>query len=320
MLDVAPPAPVGQDGKKKSDRRGDRDDPNKRAEDTTYSKLAPMSKFMQIKPTLLGTLKPAKHWKDGHWERIEEAPVFADVDVPPARPIEESLCALFEGGKSGSGHPYIMPTAPKDARKRIAEVAWTPAEDALLKQMIDKYPHNWNLIADAFNSARVTIATDRRTAWDCLERWREKLNSDGRTGAEDATQPGTPAGSSAVHMTTRGVKRTATQSGAANGNATNSAGPSEPKKLKRHNIMHDTLRKAAKRREAVQKSNAAPRSAKASNVHETHNPVTKMRPLTPAELSRMKAEKEARDAQELLMRRRNEELARQHLLREQAAT
>ncbi|CDO72899.1 hypothetical protein BN946_scf185002.g84 [Trametes cinnabarina] len=317
MLDVAPPGLIGQDGKKKSDRRGDRDDPNKRAEDTTYSKLAPMSKFMQIKPTLLGTLKPAKHWKDGHWERIEETPVFADIDVPPARPIEENLCALFEGGKSGSGHPSIIPMAPKDARKRASEMAWTPAEDALLKQMVEKYPHNWNLIAEAFNSARVTISTDKRTAWDCLERWRERMNLEGRGAAEEASQPATPAGSSSVHIT-RGVKRTANQSGAANGSGVNGAGPSEPKKLKRHTIMHDTLRKAAKRREAVQKSNTGPRSAKPSVVHETHAPVTKMLRLTPAELSRMKAEKEARDAQELLMRRRNEELARQHLLREQA--
>ena len=41
--------------------------------------------------------------------------------------------------------------------------------------------------------------------------------------------------------------------------------------------------------------------------------------LTPAELSRMKAEKDARDVQDLaLARRRQEELARQNLLREQS--
>ena len=62
---------------------------------------------------------------------------------------------------------------------------------------------------------------------------------------------------------------------------------------------------------------AAPR-VKPTAVHDTHGQFTKLPKLTPAELSRMKAEKEARDAQELLMRRRNDELARQHLLREQA--
>ena len=62
---------------------------------------------------------------------------------------------------------------------------------------------------------------------------------------------------------------------------------------------------------------AAPR-VKPTAVHDTHGQFTKLPKLTPAELSRMKAEKEARDAQELLMRRRNDEITRQHLLREQA--
>ncbi|KAH9901614.1 hypothetical protein C8Q73DRAFT_252201 [Cubamyces lactineus] len=318
MLDVAPPAPTGPDGsRKKSDRRGDKDDPNKRAEDTTYSKLVPMSKFMQVKPTLVGTLQPAKHWKDGKWERIEETPVFADIDVPPARPIEENLCALFEGGKTSSTHTPVMPSPA--GRKRNADIVWTPAEDALLRQIAEKYPNNWSLIAEAFNSSRVTISTDRRTPWDCWEHFKE-LTAEGRAAGEAESRPATPAAAAAAaHMTTRGYKRTANQSVAAAGgsSASSSGQASEPRKKVRHNLMHDTLRKAAKRREAVQKSNATPR-AKPSAVHETHGQVTKMQRLTPAELSRMKAEKEARDAQELLMRRRNDELARQHILREQA--
>jgi chromatin modification-related protein VID21 len=41
--------------------------------------------------------------------------------------------------------------------------------------------------------------------------------------------------------------------------------------------------------------------------------------FTPAELSRMKADKEARDNQEMILaKRRHEELARQNLLRDQA--
>ncbi|KAI0647240.1 hypothetical protein C8Q79DRAFT_1047538 [Trametes meyenii] len=318
MLDVAPPN--GQEGRKKSDRRGDRDDPNKRADDTTYSKLVPMSKFMQVKPTLVGTLQPSKHWRDGKWLHIEETPLFADVDVPPARPVEENLCALFEGSKSGGIHPSIMPAPVRsgNANKRSSDVVWTPAEDVLLKQIVEKYPGNWGLVAEAFNSSRVTISTDKRSAWDCLERWKEKAAAEARSAVEDESRSATPA-AAALHMTTRGHKRSASQSvAAASGSSSNSSGQSgEPKKRIRHTLMHDTLRKAAKRREAVQKSNAAPR-AKPTAVHETHGPVTKMQRLTPAELSRMKAEKEARDAQELLMRRRNDELARQHLLREQA--
>ncbi|KAI0636780.1 hypothetical protein C8Q77DRAFT_1094591 [Trametes polyzona] len=318
MLDVAP-TPSATDGRKKSDRRGDKDDPNKRADDATYSKLVVTSKFMQVKPTLVGTLKPANNWKDGKWKRIEETPVFADIDVPPARPIEENLCALFEGGKaSGSGmHPGVL-NIGRDGRKRTADLVWTPAEDTLLKQMVEKYPGNWVLIAEAFNSSRVTIPTDRRTPVDCWDRWNALLS--GANAGEDGGRPSTPAAAAAAaasHMTTRGHKRTASQSVAASGSSSGGSMATEPKKRVRHNLMYDTLRKAAKRREAVQKSNAAPRT-KASQVHETHGQVTKMQRLTPAELSRLKAEKEARDAQELNLRRRNDELARQHLLREQA--
>ncbi|KAH9857077.1 hypothetical protein C2E23DRAFT_900323 [Lenzites betulinus] len=315
MLDLAPAPPAGQDGRKKSDRRGDKDDPNKRAEDATYSKLVPTSKFMQIKPTLVGALNPASNWHDGKWKRIEETPVFADVDVPPARAIEENLCALFEGGKSGgSGHPTGPPGVGRDGRKRTPDLVWTPADDTLLKQVVEKYPANWALVAEAFNSSRVTIYTDRRTAIDCWDRWMGLVN--GATNGGDDERRATPAAASS-HMTTR--KRTASQSVAATaGSSSNGASQStEPRKRVRHNLMHETLRKAAKRREAVQKSNATPRP-KASAVHETHGQVTKMNRYTPAELSRMKADKEARDAQELLMRRRSDEMSRQHLLREQA--
>ena len=89
MLDVAPP----QEVRKKSDRKSDRDDPNKRAEDTTYTKLTPMSKFMSVKPLLVGALKPVSHFKDGQWTQIGENPVFADVEVPPARPLDDNLCS-----------------------------------------------------------------------------------------------------------------------------------------------------------------------------------------------------------------------------------
>lgn len=142
-------------------------------------------------------------------------------------------------------------------RKRNADIVWTPAEDALLRQIAEKYPNNWSLIAEAFNSSRVTISTDRRTPWDCWEHFKE-LTAEGRAAGETESRPATPAAAAAAaHMTTRGYKRTANQSvAAAGGSSTSGSGQSsEPRKKVRHNLMHDTLRKAAKRREAVQKSN-----------------------------------------------------------------
>ncbi|TBU65625.1 hypothetical protein BD310DRAFT_953748 [Dichomitus squalens] len=328
MLDVAPPPTFGEDNRKKPDRRISKDDPDRRIDEAMYTKLTPTSKFMFEKPVLLGTLRPASNFKDGKWSQIEEAPVFVDIDIPPAKPVDDNPCVLFEGTatktSTPSGHPVFMPPPPRDVRKRNAEQAdslsWTPADDALLKQAVERYPHNWNLIADAFNSSRVTISTDKRTAWECLERWRGKSSTAARGDAAEDNTSSVASTSASAHMTTRGLKRSATQSATTSANgAASSASQSEPRKRRRHAAIHDTIKRAAKRREQAQKSN--PPRAKTTAVHDTHGQFTKLPKLTPAELSRMKTEKEASIvAQESLVRRRNDELARQHLLREQART
>lgn len=54
------------------------------------------------------------------------------------------------------------------------------------------------------------------------------------------------------------------------------------------------------------------------NVHDTHGQYSKLPKLTPAELSRMKAEKDARDTQEqAMLRRRQEEMRQQAALQQQ---
>ena len=88
MFDLAPLPST--EGKKKSDKKSDKDDPNRRMDEATYNKLTLTSRFMAAKPTLVGTLHPANHFKDGEWSRIEETPVFLDIDV--VHPKEENLC------------------------------------------------------------------------------------------------------------------------------------------------------------------------------------------------------------------------------------
>ena len=98
------------------------------------------------------------------------------------------------------------------------------------------------------------------------------------------------------------------------------------------------MRRAAKKRtEAVQKVlselplstrnfssftklDPASNQRKVSGVHETHNQYNKLPKLSPMDLSRMKAEKDARDGQDLVIaRQRQSEQARQDILmREQA--
>jgi chromatin modification-related protein VID21 len=94
MLDVAPPVVPEPGAKKRSSRSADKDDPNKRVEETNYTKVMPAGRFMTVKPTLLGPLQPAKNYKDGKWLPMEEYAIAPDVDST-GRITEESLCGGF---------------------------------------------------------------------------------------------------------------------------------------------------------------------------------------------------------------------------------
>ena len=144
-------------------------------------------------------------------------------------------------------------------RKRNAEhegVAWTPAEDALLKQVAERYPNNWPLVADTFNSSRVTIPTDKRTSWECAERW-TLLFKENKTASSsrDITEESASASPASSYMATRGHKRPLNQinTGSSSG-AGSAAAAGEPKKRRRHTVMYETLRKTVKKREAMQKN------------------------------------------------------------------
>lgn len=317
LLDVTP-ATVGIEGKKKLGKNSDRDDPNKRIEETTYTKLYPTDKFMFAKPTLIGPLLPSKRWKDSTWLPMEEMPVVPDSDGPMKIP-DDSGNDLFDV-RSSNGPAILAFQVAKDKGKRGVDHIWSASDDTLLRSLSDKYPNNWALIAECFNGSRLTTPTDRRSASDCLERWKEKWGPEMRqrpleivqAPLEETVVPSTPS-----QMTTRGVKRLASSS-VSSQNAPIINSGSEPKKRRRHLLLQDSMRKAAKKRvELAQKMVAGQRKTPA--IHETHGQYSKMPKLTPAELSRMKAEKDARDVQDLaLARRRQEELARQNLLREQS--
>ncbi|KII89221.1 hypothetical protein PLICRDRAFT_29566 [Plicaturopsis crispa FD-325 SS-3] len=319
LLNVAPPLTGSS---KKSERRSDRDDPNKRAEDTTYTKLTPIGKFMHCKPTLLGPLEPAKHWKNGRWSHIEEAPIMVDLDTPPSKPFDESMSGtkplqdLFESNKPPNGPPANMPILPIQPKDKKRGHEWSQQDDLTLKQVAERYPNNWPLVADAFNASRHTLSIDKRTPWDCFERWNQRWSAGARhamlnSPASVDETPNSTAPSTPAQMTTRGVKRL-TSVGVANINTAVNNGASDPKK-RRHALMATAIQKAAKKREsALKASNANQR--KMSAVHDTHNAYANLPKLTPVELSRMKAEKDAKDAQEMMARRRQDEINRQQLI------
>jgi chromatin modification-related protein VID21 len=137
------------------------------------------------------------------------------------------------------------------ARGKTSDLIWTPQDDATLKQLAEKYPNNWILVAEAFNTLRVSASIDKRSPLDCYERWRTRF---GGATAEDEHRP--PPQTPTTQMTTRGTKRSMSTNVAAAASAGTPGGSqAEPKKRRRHNLMFDTIRKAAKKREAAQKAN-----------------------------------------------------------------
>ncbi|EIW85452.1 hypothetical protein CONPUDRAFT_98516, partial [Coniophora puteana RWD-64-598 SS2] len=307
--------------KKKSDRKVDRDD-NRRVDESAYNKLVPVGRFMHAKPTLLSALQPAKRFKDGVWLPVEDPVVCMDYAGPPGKTSDDSLLELFDGNKASSS-AIVAPAHmqyTRDAKKR-AEHNWSAGEDALLRSIVAKYPSNWTLVADTFNASRVTISIDRRTPWDCFERWCNRFGGGLRPPPpplQDAAADGAPGPSShgGGQMTTRGVKRLASVSMAAGAGSSSAGQTSDAKKRRRHALMYETMRKVSKKREAAQKT-AAQNARKAPAVHDTHGKYNNMPRLTPAELSRMKADKDARDNAEMMLRRRQQDLAQQQLRAQQ---
>nr|GAT59655.1 predicted protein [Mycena chlorophos] len=308
---TAAAAPEGRP--KRSEKRGDRDDPNKRVEETTYTKLFPVGRFMHSKPTLVGALQPAKRWKNGEWIPAEDCPAF-DVDTPPVK-IQDSLSELFNAkftippksvwleqqkekenrereAREREAKERSEPYEAKEPPKRTSTHIWTAVDDNLLRSLVDKYPNNWPLIAECYNSAHVSISTDTRTARDCHDRWKDL--------APRPIEP--PRGEDPAGP--RGVKRLASAS--ISGPSPVASG-SDAKKRRRHHFIVDSIRKVGKKRaELAQKVLSQQR--KPSAIHETHAQYTRLPKYTPAELSRMKVDKEAQEL--ATARRKHEELNR----------
>ncbi|KAI9509664.1 hypothetical protein F5148DRAFT_1186196 [Russula earlei] len=299
-------------GKKKSEKR-DRDDPHKRSDPTTYNKMTAMGSFMRTRPTLLAALNPAVRWENDGWASFDDAPIIPDFDAPYKFP-DEPTSSLFDGGRPSLLIPdddVVLPSAPRDpARRATADALWTNQDDLLLKHLTEKYPKNWGLVADLFNSSRGAIALEKRADWECKERYRSRWLGKDRNES-DFTPVTAPAqdGPSSFASARPSQKRMASVSSSTTNTAALPTTTFEPRKRRRHVLIFETMRKCARKREAAQK--VAANSRKTSNVHDTHGLLSKLPKLGPAELSRMKAEKEA---QELMSRRRAEEAQRQQLL------
>ncbi|KAI0320083.1 hypothetical protein OF83DRAFT_1106517 [Amylostereum chailletii] len=301
------PTTGSQDSKKKSERK-DRDDPLKRVEPTTYNKLTPIGIFTRQRPTLLGPLRPSAHWHHEQWTGFDDVSISVDFDAPMKPP--DTTMGLFDYGKPVLDDDSVLPSAPRDPAKRFIDANWSNQDDLLLKRLVEKYPRNWGLIAETFNSMRGAISTERRLDWECKERFKARWGRE-RTDERIAPIQETPAAASTstrpAQMTTR--KRLASISTPAPNGSPGPLPGNEPRKRRRHALLYESIRKYVKKRESNAKAAAANARTKSSGMHDTHGQMHKLPKFGPMELSRKKAEKEAREHE--IMARRREELRQQ---------
>ena len=265
-------------GKKKSEKR-DRDDPHRRSDPTTVSKMTAMGSFMNTRPTLLAALNPAVRWENDHWTSFDDAPIIPDFDLPFKFPEEltssafyldvvfmtfDPLLGLFDGGKPSLLIPdddVILPGTPRDpARRATTDALWTHQDDILLKQLVEKYPKNWGLVADLFNSSRGAISLEQRADWECKERYRlrwlgkDRGERDFTPVAPSAQDPSSSTSTRPPQMQVTTRKRMASISSTNLNAAPISASAFEPRKRRRHVLIFETMRKCARKREAAQKA------------------------------------------------------------------
>jgi chromatin modification-related protein VID21 len=275
----AGPSSPQSGGRKKSEKR-DRDDPHRRNDQTTYNKMTAIGSFMRTRPTLLAALNPAERWERDHWTSFDDAPIIPDFDAQNKLPDDSAsrmfhssalfitfdfLQGLFDGGKPSLLIPdddVILPSTPRDpVRRATADALWTNQEDLLLKHLVEKYPKNWGLVADLFNSSRGAIALEQRADWECKERYRSRWLGKDRSEreftpvvphAQDGPSSSGSARPSQSQITTR--KRMASVSSSTINTAPVPATTFEPRKRRRHVLIFETMRKCARKREATQKA------------------------------------------------------------------
>ena len=142
----------------------------------------------------------------------------------------------------------INPATNHPFKQRQADLVWTVQDDAILRSLIEKYSPNWVLIADAFNSCRVTVSTEKRLPLDCFLRWNRW-----RDASAQEEPPATPQAPT-TQMTTRGIKRSFSTAMSASVNLTPTTPQVTDPKKRRHSVMQEALRKAARKRDAAQKA------------------------------------------------------------------
>ncbi|KAJ9112645.1 hypothetical protein QFC19_000665 [Naganishia cerealis] len=148
--------------------------------DESSGRLAHVSRLLDIRPIMLTSLNPSRNRApDGRWMDAN-GPMYDladDLNEPSHEEMQHSS-DIFRAHKSKNGSSdgkILEPDAPKYPDQRLAALVWEEQDDEVLLRAAKDYDYNWRLVADVVNSARVYVSTEKRTPWDCFDRWAVKI-------------------------------------------------------------------------------------------------------------------------------------------------
>lgn len=210
-----------------------------------------------------------------------------------------------------AGHQFRPPTEslmPSQSfyENRLAS-AWTALEDEELRRQVREYSYNWSLISKNISSNSLFIsAEDRRTPWECFERWVQLEgfpNDVARTQYFQTYQRRIDSAQRAIAQANENARPQVGANGAVT--PVQRRRPTLPirvdrKPHRRHFATIDAMKKLAKKREAT----VAKQQQTANNQNRrtsTENPQQKLPTKTPEDYSRLRHERE-KQMHEKLMR------------------
>ncbi|EEQ88619.2 hypothetical protein RJZ56_000359 [Blastomyces dermatitidis] len=293
----------------------------KRPPDSSWRKeLLAVSKYATGKLEFTSKQPPRKRSRYDYSDNDDDVDVDA-IEIPP----EQTNVALFQPQNKHIRdriHPgqvfrppteFLMPSLGFYESRQPSQ--WTCAEEDELKRIVKEYSFNWSLISACLTPPSLyTSGADRRTPWECFEKW---VQLEGLP-TEMLKTPYFRAYTSRVESAQRAVlaaQQQQQQQAQAQVQAQAQANPQrqgsnppptptailrrrpttpmrvERKRSVRHLTLLDCMRKLSKKRETLlQKQQHATHLAASRKLNEVNQPRPPI--STPAEFSRLKHERE----------------------------
>ncbi|KAF9159697.1 chromatin modification- protein VID21, partial [Actinomortierella ambigua] len=299
------------------------DDNDPYIDEAEFGRLTMINRLISSKPPQLdfGPLASQvvyKKRKRDNYEPSDEFPEEEDARVPrlegkilnavPGTEPARMVPVLFQAKKIKDAPAPVVrrPNQPAASANR-PPVTWAADEEDLLISLVKPYQFNWELVADLFNSMRGPIpSSERRTPWDCYERWakRETLQAGANTTATDSSSSSSGLIPIGNLPSANGPSPTSPKSRKdKDGKKLVASIKIDPIKKKQRSLgLLEAIRRSTKKREQALKNNPSPAVAaaaakKALAGQDGNGPKVNSAPLTPADLSKFKSDRDRQISQ-----------------------